>query len=144
MARPALRAVLVLVLLGCRPIAAALLVASQRPDEPRPSTSYVAVVSRSTDLDSVPYDEPRQASIVAIRSDGQERLITTLRIAPRDPKVELRLSGTGWLAADVGEGLRLIDLRDPSHVVGPLDGRGPGRGPRVVGSPSGRSPARCA
>ena len=84
----------------------------------------MAVVSRSTDLDSVPYDEPRQASIVAIRSDGQERLITTLRIAPRDPKVELRLSGTGWLAADVGEGLRLIDLRDPSHVVGPLDGRG--------------------
>ena len=119
-----MRMVLLLVLLAALALAAALLVASQRPDEPHPSTSYVAVVSRSTDLDSVPYDEPRQMSIVAIRSDGQERLITTLRIAPRDPKVELRLSGTGWLAADVGEGLRLIDLRDPSHVVGPLDGRG--------------------
>ncbi len=42
--------------------------------------------------------------------------------------MDLRLSSTGWLAIGDALGWRLVDLRDPNRVVGPIPNMSGARG----------------
>ena len=98
-------------------IATALLLASLRTEQPTSiGTAYVAVVSRLTSPAACRTTNRGRRASSRSGTTVRSALITTLRIPPRDPEgepspVRDRLAAVGI------EGLRLMDLRDPSHVV---------------------------
>jgi hypothetical protein len=93
----------------------AVLIVAQRPSWPDPAdaVTYQAIVRRSAG---------DAWHVVAIRGDGQERLIASVPRPEENGRRRSRmvLSPDGWLAMSGSTGWEFRDVRSPDQVIGPI------------------------